>query len=612
MLSLQISPLGCSTEGPLMAAVSARRLSSAKPLLFNAQTLERSVGITSFACRDADGFDGVLDAARQPRDYMLNEVDREGRLVQLLSLEDSLYRLPPRNPKQPNLTFTLYRSGLEVYTTLKAISYVCDVPYPHLRVAGQLGPPTQGISVQSVIAKKVSRQELLPLVEQLSERTDLRCGNFDYTVTDELGDGHSGGERGVYRLSAALRRVSPSAESKVAEMVTQISQVGFLNYYGSRYFGRSDVKRHEVGLAVLQGDWRKAVGLLIGTNRREDSPTFEAWQAFQKGQMKDCLSLLPDTCPNLREMILTLIKTGDAREAYMSLPAVVRRQHMSAIGKFAFNLAADFRVGRMGHKVLPGDFVRSPAAPGGVSMVQVEDIKKKMWRLEDVLLPVLGSGVDLPDNAVAQFYRSIFDRFDLSPQALTVPSKPELAVTGFYRPAVSIPREIQWDMVHYQQPHTHTHEAPDGDNAGSPPAPVPLLLCGLQRLKALRRTTITEEGHDNEMADAATSDAASDDCMLPPDVPDFDSPGGADGGVVGDDFARPSDGSATADASSGRGGRGGGGRRSIRQKRQQDTALRIRATLDRHADGMMFLRELLHRDVSEFDVSADKISDKLL
>jgi len=61
------------------------------------------------------------------------------------------------------------------------------------------------------------------------------------------------------------RNVVAESDDVIKAAVDGLSKNGFINYYGLQRFGSGSVPTHIVGAALLRGEWRHAVSLILGT-----------------------------------------------------------------------------------------------------------------------------------------------------------------------------------------------------------------------------------------------------------------------------------------------------------------------------------------------------------
>ena len=100
-----------------------------------------------------------------------------------------------------------------------------------------------------------------------------------------------------------------------------------------------------------------------------------------------------------------------------------------------FNEALTFRLGKMPHRLLDGDLIGSEG-----KVVGSREVSSSSYSLDDLVLPVVGTGTVYPVNPSATAYRSAIDRLKLTAETMST-------WKGHYRKALLKPSDIQWDIV---------------------------------------------------------------------------------------------------------------------------------------------------------------------
>lgn len=65
------------------------------------------------------------------------------------------------------------------------------------------------------------------------------------------------------RFTITLRGVVAESEDIIKASVEGLGKNGFINYYGLQRFGSGSVPTHLVGAALLRGEWRSSVNLIL-------------------------------------------------------------------------------------------------------------------------------------------------------------------------------------------------------------------------------------------------------------------------------------------------------------------------------------------------------------
>ncbi|GFR57424.1 pseudouridylate synthase 7 (putative), partial [Elysia marginata] len=94
------------------------------------------------------------------------------------------------------------------------------------------------------------------------------------------------------RFTVVLRNVEANKEV-VDKALTSLKTAGFINYFGMQRFGTTSVPTHKIGSALLHGDWKKAVDLILMP--RDEFPNKAKFQKIwqETGNAKKTLQEVP-------------------------------------------------------------------------------------------------------------------------------------------------------------------------------------------------------------------------------------------------------------------------------------------------------------------------------
>ncbi|BAS94821.1 Os05g0509300 [Oryza sativa Japonica Group] len=113
----------------------------------------------------------------------------------------------------------------------------------------------RAVTTQQVTVFKISANRLAALNNRLF---GIKVGNFSY-VKEGLVLGQLMGNR----FTITLRGVVAESEDIIKASVEGLGKNGFINYYGLQRFGSGSVPTHLVGAALLRGEWRSSVNLIL-------------------------------------------------------------------------------------------------------------------------------------------------------------------------------------------------------------------------------------------------------------------------------------------------------------------------------------------------------------
>lgn len=111
-----------------------------------------------------------------------------------------------------------------------------------------------------------------------------------------------------------------------------------INYFGAQRFGSARHKRGFAAAYLAKGNFEEALGLLIASPSRKDSPRVKAFGRMLSerwGDWKDLATQLPK-CPE-RRAIETLASGGEFRDAFAALPYFTQQMCVEAFQSWIWN-----------------------------------------------------------------------------------------------------------------------------------------------------------------------------------------------------------------------------------------------------------------------------------
>ena len=297
----------------------------------------------------------------------------------------------------------------------------------------------------------------------------------------------------------------------VQDAAKQLSDDGFINYYGLQRFGTFATRTDSIGLKMLKGDLKGAVaGILAfepGALAAAKNPMFyettftlddktRAWaiDKFQSsGQSHPAIESLPKKFSAEAAIIRHLgnsTHSNDFKGALQSIPRNLRLMYVHAYQSLVWNLAASTRWARFGKEVVEGDLVLvndhkdkeddnytvetkeeldfdgtviiHPAAHDSsrseedrferARALTAEEAKSGRYTIMDVVLPTPGFDVLYPANEIGEFYTTYMKGEaggGLDPNDMRRAWK-EVSLSGNYRKLIARPlKPIEVEIKSY-------------------------------------------------------------------------------------------------------------------------------------------------------------------
>lgn len=284
---------------------------------------------------------------------------------------------------------------------------------------------------------------------------------------------------------------------------------GFLNYYGLQRFGSFQTGTDEVGLKMLQGDLKGAVGGILhysptalAAGQSEDprlkisfddmnrASAINVW--YKTGNTKKALDMLPKKFSAEGNIIRALgsrdpSRANDYQGALMTISRPLRLMYVHAYQSLVWNMVASERWRLFGRTVVEGDLVLvekadaagtegqnavdesgepivRPAADDAAAdpdqaftrarPLSAEEATSGKYTIFDVLLPLPGYDVVYPPNAIGDFYKTFMASErggGLDPHDMRRPWK-DASLSGGYRKLLARPQgPIDWEVKTYVQ-----------------------------------------------------------------------------------------------------------------------------------------------------------------
>lgn len=374
--------------------------------------------------------------------------------------------------------------------------------------------------------KNVGRQDFRgkgsELINAVSRRGDrgIRIAHLRY-ADDQLHLGQLEGNE----FEIVLRNVKVNDRATIDAAMDVLKTSGFINYYGMQRFGTSTISTHKIGIALLKGDYKAAVELIMSPRQGDPEAAQQAREAYIQGRFDDCLSLFPNFYVGERSIVSRMkadrhlfpkdqnpssSSNIDWKKYFSALPRSLRTMYVHAFQSYIWNSIATERVRTFGlqapmigdlvwlkgeednGEIVNGDegededarlnaIVIGTATENGFGRKKVKLVENEadlqQYTIHDVMIPSPGSQVKIPESSwMFATYQSILQKEGIRVEDLENAGRqsPELALTGDYRALLHLPKNVSYDLVRYTDPNVNLVQSDEDQILGleKPPTPV--------------------------------------------------------------------------------------------------------------------------------------------
>ena len=398
------------------------------------------------------------------------------------------------------LQFTLFKENIDSMSAAHAISKALVSKVDSIQFAGTKDK-------RAVTAQKVTMYRRKPSDLAKMNRFNLppyiRVGDFEYVQEPLRLGALSGNNFGII-----MRDIdAPSDDIKSA--CAAIGDSGFINFFGLQRFGSGGTKSHHSGLALLRRDWKLFVEMLFAPREGDRQEVSDVKAAFHKKDYKEALRVNPSRMPAERSVLESLVKKPEDFEgAFSRVPKNQWLMCLHAYQSYIWNKAASERIRKYGMVCIVGDLVaicdastkigldmmiedecesaeelqqaigadgilpESAAAEFGeeeipvdsgiekipmvkkaeIHVITADDIAANRYTIHNVVLPLAGHSVVLPENDIGQFIKDLLAEDNLSLEFFAKCQPVEHRMNGAYRQLMEMPKDFEWNFFEYSDP----------------------------------------------------------------------------------------------------------------------------------------------------------------
>ncbi|XP_046665048.1 pseudouridylate synthase 7 homolog [Homalodisca vitripennis] len=407
-----------------------------------------------------------------------NTKEIDGKKVMLIghASGDSNHRFCSWPKERPEyLHFVMYKENIEMSEVVTVLSRYTRFKPNRFGYAGN--KDKRAVTTQQMCVRRGDCQRFT----SCKNLRAIAVGNYSYKWENlRLGDLNGN------RFKIVLRHIKAS-DSVIEEAVHQFKTTGFINYFGLQRFGQSAlVPTYTIGKAILKNDWKLAVELILKPRPgescyRDVKEARDTW--WKTRDASDALKPLTRKDKTIEGKILVGLKKHGPnayQNAFDNLPRHTVTLYLHSYQSLIWNKIVSRRIKQYGLKVLPGDLVRAdpelskdedPVEADGKDDSEEEEEKRDLSEFEsgysskvkvrpltaqeaetanimDVMYPLPGDDIRLPDNEVGSWYAELLQEDGNSMDCFRKVNK-KYGMHGSYRTMLERAEDVSWQTVRY-------------------------------------------------------------------------------------------------------------------------------------------------------------------
>jgi len=343
--------------------------------------------------------------------YLTAEIPGAGGIIKSLPEDFLVEEIPAYqlSGQGEHCFVQIEKRGIATLEALRRIAKALGVQERDIGYAGMkdsVGVTRQAISIPRVAPEKVLALQI-PGIKILSA---VMHGN-------KLRLGHLKGNRFQIRVRGVCAEALERAEAALAILEKR----GVPNRFGSQRYGMQG-NTHRIGAAVLRGDFRAAVDILIGDPAAvSDERWRQAIEAYRRGELAESLALFPGHFRVEREILGKLVQRPDAFDrAFNTVQPRMKRLYLSAFQSSLFDQVLEARLDRL-EEVAEGDiaFKHENGACFLVKDAAAEAIRAQAFEIS-ATGPMFGCTMMEPEGAQYELEHGVLAAEGLTPASFNL------------------------------------------------------------------------------------------------------------------------------------------------------------------------------------------------
>ncbi len=330
----------------------------------------------------------------------------------------------------------------------------------------------------------------------------LRGNRFDIALRNIRVD--------TMQSSTSTEATKTEYQSMLTKAVQDLQQFGFINYFGVQRFGTYH-NTHIIGLAILRGDFQGAIDTIVCPPLLNDSSddtvntvttsvvedidaapsvtqkatrddairsaqlqwknrflnvsvnelSKEELATIEQNAAKQALSVMNHYMQSEIAVLQVLVREPlNYEKAFGCIHKTMRMMFIHAVQSLLWNHCATYRMETYGLQVVAGDLVLAnndsyndhhhEGCPE-VNVVTASDIIEGRYKLEDIVLPLIGVKTRNPDNSVGTYMNTLLkEKYNIRLEMIERMEKQrDFHCSGDYRKVICQPMDVQYELIEY-------------------------------------------------------------------------------------------------------------------------------------------------------------------
>lgn len=385
-------------------------------------------------------------------------------------------------PSKAFIHFTVYKENKDTMDVANTLAKFMRVPTRLIRFSGT--KDRRAVTCQRMSISKIGLDRVNALNKGLK---GVVLGGYKFEDEQlNLGD-LQGNEFTIAIRDVAMKSENDDLEKILEEGVKSLKENGFINYFGMQRFGTFSVSTHQIGQALLSGNWKHAVDLIMAEQENVLPISMDArkiWAETKnpiyaaKAMPRQCLAelaILNSLSNEEKDEETNDYTSSSYHDAIIRIPRNLRTMYVHAYQSYVWNKVTSERIKLFGLNVVPGDLViddveTSPQTTDLVTgdedfdedlreakfirarPVTEEEVAANKFSIEDVVLPTPGFDIVYPaDKQLNQLYVDIMSKDNMNPFDMKRKVR-DFSLAGSYRTIINKPTDLEYHIVNYENP----------------------------------------------------------------------------------------------------------------------------------------------------------------